>query len=84
MNNDIEIKPCPFCGGSPELPSGDGTQYEMDCDCGHASSSVQICDLMNHEERQGDDFINYRYAEKFIERAKKHCIENWNKRSYDS
>lgn len=75
-----ELKPCPFCGGEPELPSGDGTQYEIECDCGMSKSCVQICDLMKIEERHFDDFVNFRYQEKFVERAKLYCIEQWNRR----
>lgn len=76
-----ELLPCPFCGGIPDYPSGDGTQYEIECDCGMARSCVQICDLMTEDERHNDDFINYRYGEEYIERAKLEAINMWNKRS---
>ena len=77
-----ELKPCPFCGEKPELPSGDGTQYEIECGgCGQAMASVQICDLMTIEERAADEFTNYRYAEEFVERAKVEAIANWNLRA---
>lgn len=73
---------CPFCGEIPKLPSGDGTQYEIECDeCGMAVSSVQISDLMTIEERIGDKFVNYRYAEKYVERAKIEAISRWNTRA---
>jgi len=72
---------CPFCGEVPDYPSGDGTQYEIECDCGHASSSVQISDLMTIEERIADDFVDYRYGEQFIERAKIETTKMWNKRA---
>lgn len=71
---------CPFCGEVPPLPHGDGTQYEIECDCGMARSCVQISDLMTYEERQSDDFVNWRYAEKYVERAKLYCITKWNTR----
>lgn len=74
------LKPCPFCGETPELPSGDGTQYEIQCECGQACSSVQICDLMTIDERMTDDFINHRYQEVHIERAKNEAIKLWNER----
>jgi len=77
-----ELKPCPFCGDVPELPSGDGTQYEIECGgCGQAMASVQICDLMTPEERTADSFTDYRYAEQFVERAKQQAITNWNRRA---
>ena len=76
----LELKPCPFCGETPELPHGDGTQYEIECDCGMASSSVQISDLMTIEERVADKFTDYRYGEEFIERAKTEAVERWNTR----
>lgn len=73
---------CPFCGGEPELPDGNGTQYEIWCgDCGMAVSSIQIADLMTIEERVGDKFVNYRYAEKYVERAKLEAITRWNTRA---
>lgn len=77
-----ELKPCPFCGDTPELPSGDGTQYEIECSgCGQAMAGVQICDLMTLEERVADTFANYRYSEEFVERAKVEAIERWNTRA---
>lgn len=75
-----KLLPCPFCGEVPKLPTGDGTQYEIECDCGMAGSSVQISDLMTIEERSGDDFVDYRYGEKYIERAKVEAVSNWNTR----
>lgn len=77
-----ELKPCPFCGDVPELPSGDGTQYEIECGgCGQAMASVQICDLMTYEERASASFTTYRYGEEFVERAKAEAIANWNLRT---
>ena len=74
------LKPCPFCGETPELPDGGGTQYEIWCSCGMACSCVQICDLMTTDERREDDFIDYRYNQVFIDRARDYVIEQWNKR----
>ena len=74
------MKPCPFCGDIPELPDGNGTQYEIFCDCGHAMSCIQISDYMTIKERIEDDFINYRYKEWFIERARDEAIKQWNDR----
>ncbi|MDN4147593.1 Lar family restriction alleviation protein [Pseudomonas tohonis] len=77
-----ELKPCPFCGETPDLPSGDGTQYEIECgSCGMAMASVQISDFMTIEERKADPFTNYRYAEQFIDRAKAEAINQWNTRA---
>lgn len=74
------MKTCPFCKEVPELPSGDGTQYEIVCACGMAQSCVQISDLMTIDERAGDDFIDYRYAEEYVERAKAEAIRKWDDR----
>ena len=76
----VTMEGCPFCGDVPELPSGDGTQYEIICDCGKAQSCVQISDLMTKEERHNDHFINHRFGEEYIERAKREAIKNWNQR----
>lgn len=75
-----ELKPCPFCGAIPDFPNGDGTQYEITCECGRAQSTAQICDLMTIEERnEPDDWAEtFRYKEVYIERAKQYCIEQWN------
>lgn len=75
-----KLKPCPFCGEIPRLPSGLGTQYEIECDCGKAMSSVQISDLMTVEERQSDEFVDHRYQEIFVDRAQDKAINNWNDR----
>ena len=76
-----ELKNCPFCGDTPEHPSGDGTQYELECDCGKARSCVQICDLMTIDERINDPFTDYRYQDKYIDRAKASVIKAWNTRT---
>lgn len=79
-----ENLPCPFCGEKLEVPPDEemyGTQYELECECGLAATGVQICDLMTIEERQSDDFIDYRYGLEFIARARVHCLEQWNKRA---
>lgn len=76
--DDCELLPCPFCGGIPKLPDGNGTQYEIECECGMASSSIQISDFMSYEERATDPFMNYRYGEEYIERAKREAINKWN------
>lgn len=74
------LLPCPFCGCVPAFPNGDGTQYEIECDCGMAHSCVQISDLMTMEERCSDDFSHYRYGEEYVERAKLEALKNWNVR----
>ena len=79
--NKPEVLPCPFCGSYPDLPTGDGTQYEIECDdCGMASSSVQISDLMTIEERISVDFTDYRYPEEYINRARAESVSAWNRR----
>ena len=74
------LKPCPFCGEIPNFPHGDGTQYEIECDCGMSRSCIQIPDLMETNEKAADEFTDYRYDEIYVERAKKEAIKNWNKR----
>jgi len=74
---------CPFCGKIPEFPDGNGTQYEIYCDCGHAMSCIQISDTMTIEERMASNFEKngYRYEKEYINRAKKEATEAWNKRA---
>jgi hypothetical protein len=79
---NTELKPCPFCGGTPELPDEVGTQYEIECgDCGQAVASVQIVDYMTMEERASATFENCMYEAQFIDRAKKEAISRWNGRA---
>ena len=77
----IELLCCPFCGEVPDFPSGDGTQYAIECDCGMAISCIQISDLMTIEERIDDAFVNYRYGEQYILRAKNEAAKRWNERA---
>jgi len=66
----------------PSLPSGNGTQYNIECgECGQAIAGAQISDHMTIEERLADGFISYRYRDEYIERAKAAAIERWNTRA---
>lgn len=78
--NEQGLDSCPFCGSYPELPSGEGTQYEIECDCGRAMSCVQISDYMTTEEKISDGFQNGRYQQIYIDRAMKMAIGYWNER----
>lgn len=80
-NLEAKLKTCPFCGDIPELPSGDGTQYEIECGCGMAVSSIQIRDLMTIKEIGTDSFCRHRYPQQFIDRAMVYAIKQWNERS---
>jgi hypothetical protein len=81
MGKELELLPCPFCGEAPELPSGYGTQYRIECGgCGQAMAGVLICDLMTLEERAAETFTYQRYGEQFVERAKLKAFEYWNER----
>ena len=76
-----ELLGCPFCGEVPELPDGNGTQYELYCDCGMACSTVQISDLMTREERNEPNvFDGLRYKEAYVNRARQVVISQWNTR----
>lgn len=75
------LMPCPFCGSPPSVCDGQGTQYEIGCgECGRASVSIQISDLMTIEERINDDFIDFRYRQEYIDRAHEEAAEMWNER----
>ena len=79
-----KLLPCPFCGEIPKLPDGKGTQYEIECSCGHAYSSVQISDLMTIGERISTGLIttsHYKYPKEFIKRARDQAITAWNTRT---
>lgn len=78
--NKTGLTSCPFCGETPDLPDGGGTQYEIICDCGMAGSSVQIADLMSIEERRLDGFKDWRYGEEYIKRAESEAVKDWNTR----
>lgn len=77
----MELKPCPFCGDIPEAPKEFyGTQYEIECNCTMAISSVQISDHMTIDERLNDNFDNYKYSDEFVLRARNVAIKKWNTR----
>lgn len=81
--NDIELKPCPFCGVTPvfdEVGEIYGTYFEYSCDCGLVSISLQICDFMTVEERIYDGFENHKYGDRYCERALNEAIRLWNTR----
>lgn len=76
------LLPCPFCGATPDLPDALGTQYEIECDCGMARSSVQISDSMTLEERQsGWDSLTLKFDAQYVERAKEEAVSAWNRRA---
>lgn len=78
---NVTLISCPFCGEVPQLPDGVGTQYEIECDCGMARSSVQIGYFMTIEERKtGWNSDTYSYDTVYVERAKVQAIKNWNSR----
>lgn len=81
LGSTAGLERCPFCGETPDYPNGDGTQYEIECDCGMAHACVQISDLMTIEERTNEPFTNYRYSERYIERAKAEATRMWNTRA---
>ncbi|QDP48885.1 MAG: hypothetical protein Unbinned7794contig1000_29 [Prokaryotic dsDNA virus sp.] len=81
-----ELKPCPFCGDTPEVPEYEaGTCYD-DLGCCFAYVSIQICDLMTLEERQEDDSwsnTTFRYSQKYVDRAIAEAVSDWNTRTQD-
>lgn len=65
----------------PEPLDGNGTQYEIYCDCGQANRCVQISDLLSIEQRnEPDAFTDIRYKEEYIELDKQFTIKQWNTR----
>lgn len=82
-SGDNLLMPCPFCKEMPKYPGGDGTQYEIICDCGMANSCVQISDLMTREESMGSKFEsnNHTFEDEYILRAKKEATKMWNTRA---
>lgn len=78
----MDLKPCPFCGGKPEVNTI-GTQADITCtNCGDASVGVQIVDLIPREERHLDGWNEETlcYGEKWRQLAEKDMAERWNER----
>lgn len=72
--------PAPCCGSDPNLPSGEGTQYEVECDCGHFCVRVQISDTMTIDERVEEPFTDFKYSPEYIARASAEAKTLWNTR----
>lgn len=80
----MSILPCPFCGEVPSVPDvGDviGACCDIECGCGMAVSSVQICDIMTQEEYWNSDFAECMHPLEYRQRALDYCIKKWNTRA---
>lgn len=84
---DTELKPCPFCGSSPDFPKAKyvfGTCYCAGCDeCGIATVSIQIIDCFDYP--RGDvhnswDENTKQYGIHYILVARAVAVEKWNNR----
>lgn len=78
-----DLLPCPFCDETPVMEYRGGSCVDLECVCGMAGTSVQICDLMTIEERSDEssyDGATHRYADEYVQRAKEQLGEEWNTR----
>lgn len=71
-----DMKPCPFCGDTPEL-STVGSCIDIDC-C--VSMSLQKCDELSMEERQTYNPQTVRYSDEAEQKALDMITERWNTR----
>ena len=83
MNNNTELKPCPFCGGKVELK--DKTKnlygfngYEIKCNCGCMMKS-DLCSEMICEGNK----ISTPVTERGKSKALKGLYDRWNRRATD-
>lgn len=76
-----ELKPCPFCGGKPEIETL-GTCIEIDCCC---NMSMQKCDHLTLDERntKGAEVVPgfYAYSDEVEAKVLKTAIDRWNQRT---
>ena len=57
MNNDVDLKPCPFCGSQAELVNPSGDMYIVGC----SNEDCPIwCGLAFNVEKHATDFWNKR------------------------
>jgi len=80
LHKEKDWIPAPCCGSDPNLPSGEGTQYEVECDCGHFCVRVQISDTMTIEERTEEPFTDFKYSLEYVARAAAEAKTLWNTR----
>lgn len=80
MHSD-QVKPCPFCGEIPTLPSGQGQVYYIECNCGIPVAGASISGGKTIVERSTEPYINQRWPEDWIEAAKQEAIKRWNSRA---
>ncbi len=82
------IKPCPFCGSIPVFPEAKdvyGICYDAGCeDCGVATISLQIIDCFDRPRDHVHDSWDekeVKYADEYIEVAKREAESLWNRRA---
>ncbi len=73
MENNTELKLCPFCGGQAKLKATTkrSTGFTIWCECGKChAETAGYCPDINKEDSSIDN----------IEQCKKYAMEKWNKR----
>jgi len=74
--DNIELKPCPFCGEDPEL-STEGACIEIDC-C--VSMSRQKSDYLDIHERLQYDNVEHKFTDEVEKKVLDIVLKEWNTR----
>lgn len=80
MANDVELKPCPFCGGKAELRE---MKNEIPFSCGYRNIFFVICQYCGCSPfpRAGENIYCKKDGQEIKRRLIQEAVDAWNQRA---